>query len=147
MLDKLEKIFSWFSGKWNLKRDIENVGLAIGVAEFISIENDLIKYEEKVKFHPNNQLGKSFDASQSYFYSFDKNKGIISKIFSLNSKQDSLFYNLQLNEDYTKAKGVHLCGQDFYKANYKFFENKFLLEYEVRGPKKNFNIVNQYDKD
>lgn len=149
--------------------------VANGYAAFISskIDSNLLIYSEKVTVYnlnsnESNTVSSSANgatvAKQQYKYQYDKNTQNIVKYFS----DDRLFYNLNINPEVEKcsdgtnntvasgsnvfqACGEHLCIQDNYIANYEFSDldsdnKKFILKYSINGPKKCYEIINEYEK-
>ncbi|WP_341791410.1 DUF6314 family protein [Rickettsia endosymbiont of Gonocerus acuteangulatus] len=46
-----------------------------------------------------------------------------------------------------KAVGRHLCGKDHYNATYIFLNpDSFILNYQVLGPEKNYNINSSFTR-
>lgn len=141
--------------------------VANGYAAFILSKTDtnLLLYSEKVTVQNLNSIDgipatSPTVAKQKYKYQYDKDTQIITKYFS----DDRLFYKLNIgpeignNNDAVasgnsviQACGEHLCIQDNYVANYEFSDldsdvKKFILKYSINGPKKCYEIINEYEK-
>lgn len=172
-MSKAKQIFDNLPGIWRLMRQTttpsghwQNAGAecikATGIASFIISHEDpnLIIYSEKVVIQCSNDGNKisGLEAKQKYKYRFDRNASTLTKYFS----DDRLFYVLDFsqselsNEHITTsvsdtnqltACGQHLCIQDLYVANYIFRSNQeFIVKYSIRGPKKCYEIFNEYEK-
>lgn len=172
-MSKAKQIFDYLPGIWRLIRQTttplehwQNAGAecikATGFASFtISDENpNLIIYSEKVVIQTSNDGNKisGLEAKQKYKYRFDGDASTLTKYFS----DDRLFYALdfsqsELNNEHvtTSASGTnqltacgeHLCIQDLYVANYIFkSDQEFIVKYSIRGPKKCYEILNEYEK-
>ena len=123
--------FKLCSGKWQLQRKIGEDVTAVGYAEFILSSDSQMDYSEEVVV---NYPGSKMRAYKKYSYCSDQ--GRVSKYFEGNG----LFYNLEF-EQY-RAYGIHICGQDQYKAYYDLSdENHFIISYKVTGPAKNYLIM------
>lgn len=164
-----KQIFDYLPGVWRLIRQTttsldhwQNAGAecikATGFAAFTHSVDDpnLLIYSEKVIIE--NSLDRSMngmEAKQKYKYRYDGTAATLTKYFF----DDRLFYQMDFskqNNDETvnanatsdvMACGEHLCIQDFYEANYLFKnDHNFILKYSIRGPKKCYEIINEYEK-
>lgn len=172
-MSSAKQIFEYLPGIWRLSRqtltslkewDLSGAECinGNGFAAFILHKKDpnLLIYSEKVTVTlPADQKSamNGMEATQKYKYRFDGQASTLSKYFF----DDRLFYTLDLgaaNElcaasgsgsGYTAstACGEHLCEQDFYTAKYIFIDrNSFSLTYSVKGPKKCYEIQNEYKR-
>lgn len=76
----------------------------------------------------------------------------ISKDLSL----DRLFHEIQFDESklsssLIKANGSHFCNPDNYTVNYEFYLknselNRWTIEYNVKGPKKDYKMLTCYSR-
>lgn len=139
---------------------------ATGVAAFILSDEDpnMLIYSEKVFIqNPNDATSpmSGVEAKQKYKYRYDDRASSITKYFF----DDRLFYKMNFDQnqseqsseaitacgrsssELTTACGEHLCIQDLYLANYTFKnDNSFVLKYKINGPKKCYEITNEYEK-
>lgn len=146
--------------------------VANGYAAFIvsKADPDTLIYSEKVIVHNQNsnqiepELNSTNVAKQKYKYRYDRNTQDIIKFFS----DDRLFYKISITSEaqsnvnganttvvsgnsVIQACGEHLCVQDSYVANYDFNylnsgEEKFTLKYSITGPKKCYEIINEFER-
>lgn len=166
-----KQIFDLLPGIWRLRRetlttlkDWQQSGCiplkANGFAAFTSIDTDpnVLIYSEKIKVIDENGINTGMNGSefkQRYKYRYDPSASTLTKYFF----DDRIFYKLQIDarsdSESTEATasnsfigcGEHLCIQDLYEANYSFASDvKFELKYKVNGPKKCYEIINNYEK-
>lgn len=170
-MSSAKQIFEYLPGIWRLSRqtltslkELDRSGAECikgnGFAAFVLNKTDpnLLMYSEKVTVTvpaDQNSAMNGMEAKQKYKYRFDGQALTLSKYFF----DDRLFYTLDLgsaNElcaasgsGYTAstACGEHLCEQDFYTAKYLFVDrDSFSLTYSVKGPKKCYEIQNEYKR-
>lgn len=128
-----------FLGPWNIKRSISGSqsGLFTGTAQFSDAGKDRLYYEEQGFLSlPNSR--PAF-CRRSYWYKFCTDD-LVQVLFSDNRP----FLMLNFNQEFT-AKGQHACGLDCYHAHYYFkSENRLFIEFQVKGPEKDYLITSQY---
>lgn len=137
------QIFDSLVGKWNLQRTLGRHGVIHGTAAFnIGVQPNVLLYREDFIIKNLNQsLVHSY---KEYEYHFDQAK--IIKYFKQTSNESSIFYELEFIED-NFAVATHLCNQDNYKAEYRFYDyGKFKLKYCVKGPSKDYTIDTEFIK-
>lgn len=133
---------------------------ANGFAAFTADAADpnLLIYSEKVTINSGNDINSGLnglEAKQKYKYRYDTTNSSLTKYFF----DDRLFYTLKVDTQHdgqsTEASafnevvgcGTHLCEKDLYEANYSFCNDQYFeLKYTVNGPKKRYQIINQYEK-
>ncbi|HJD65742.1 MAG TPA: DUF6314 family protein [Rickettsia endosymbiont of Bembidion nr. Transversale] len=179
----IKKIFSKLSGKYDIKRTIENYGYGEGCAYFLEINPNELLYKEELSFNyyscdnqifavkeykyilENNNITKYFTTPEnSLFYQLDFINNIYSNdLENWNVKQGSSTHSLYLIGEHVSslkfcransskqksitATGRHLCGKDYYNATYIFLNpDSFILNYQVLGPEKNYNINSSFTK-
>lgn len=137
-LDKY-KIFKNLEGHWHFIREIDNKlikslsGCAIGVANFVSVKNssNLLHYVEHGEFIT--IAGHKSAVTQEYFYNFT-DTGDIEVHFASCGVIKEFFHAVGDGEAIK-----HVCLNDTYKVDYKFFDDHFTINYNVIGPKKNYS--------
>lgn len=140
-------IFRWLEGTWSLSRQITGTGKMNGKAVF-RLENpiNLNRYhyrEEGILTFLTNQ---SLNFHREYVYEYDENHQIINVYFNENPLK--FFHKLQFSTDFKSADASHLCINDRYDAYYTFLnENQFGLQYRVKGPKKDYQIISTFTKE
>ena len=126
--------YQYFLGEWRLERKFGGTSHASGKAEFTSDDKpQRLFYKESLSI---TDMPVITESVRAYFYDFKDN--IITKRFTDESK----FYSLESNGN--KAIGYHKCKNDEYHAEYEVFDDKFLLKYIVKGPRKDYVIENLY---
>ncbi|MBS0272157.1 MAG: hypothetical protein JSR85_05870 [Proteobacteria bacterium] len=143
-MDFSTQLFFSLEGKWAFNRSINGSEIMRGTALFHSVNECLPSYsyqEEGIySAGPLSQL--SF--FREYFYCL--NNKTIEVYFSFQKKKHNFFYALAFSCP-NLANGVHHCVHDVYKATYVFLEKDiFLLQYDVRGPKKDFVIQTTFTR-
>ncbi len=139
--------FDNFKGNWLVNRKLGKQAIMYGNASFELIQENLLYYKESGIAIWNNY--KKVKVSQKYIYKYDENEDKISVYFSQRDKINKLFYTLDFNNNnnFKKANAKHICNLDTYFAEYLFINNKkFELIYNVRGPKKKFEIKTLFRK-
>lgn len=169
-----KQIFEYLPGIWKLTRQTitplkqwEKSGAECikgnGFAAFIPCDTDsnLLIYSEKITINiPDDDTNpmNGLEAKQKYKYRYDGIASTLTKYFF----DDRLFYTLEFNSENSTADNVaveasasseiigcgeHLCIQDLYVAKYSFKDQRnFLLKYTINGPKKCYEIINEYEK-
>ncbi|CAK7245119.1 MAG: hypothetical protein STHCBS139747_006688 [Sporothrix thermara] len=163
-------VFRSLQGTWKLDRTLTSrlpshpSGRFIGTAEFRLREgtkdglsgsetaDDEYLYVEDGTFTALN--GPSFRATRRYVWRYNERLDKVSVWFARTddaSKADYLFHALEFTptEKGWKATAGHLCIADFYDVHYRFSLlgvnlTKWTLEYNVRGPKKDYTISGAY---
>lgn len=165
-----KQIFEYLPGIWRLSRQTltslkewDRSGADCikgnGFAAFIQPKDDpnLLIYSEKVTItvpDDSNSAMNGLEAKQKYKYRYDGQASTFTKYFF----DDRLFYTLDLNGSTGTsgavgasgfgeviANGEHLCERDFYVAKYNFCDQQtFSLTYSVNGPKKCYEIQNEF---
>jgi hypothetical protein len=143
-------IFNSLAGRWDFQRNITEAALAyhiFGSAEFSLRRKDVLRYQETGIFEINN-ISHNFFRNYEYVLQTDDN--VIPVYFVENDHRANLFHAINLDicdEEFIAANAEHLCINDQYKVQYKFFRNndeKFEIRYEVKGPAKDYVIVTTY---
>lgn len=140
----ISKIFNSLEGSWNFSRIISQQGAVVqGIARFTRQEQNTLLYREEGQLTMSD--GTVFPISQEYLYRHAKDQ--ISVFFAKASTE--LLHTLNFERSYT-ASGMHQCAKDAYHARYNFSQleqNRFHLVYEVKGPKKNFQIETIFERN
>lgn len=125
-------------------------------------------YSEEAEFTPKNEqenikgktdllklLGHHFLGTQKYAYLLDTETDKLNVYFverNADALAGRLFHEIRFEENsdgLIKANGEHFCSPDNYNVKYEFeFKNEELsswtVEYEVKGPRKNYTISTCY---
>jgi len=159
----LGEIFKNLEGVWRFNREIKSQlasspsGIVTGQATLIKTpqENPLqYFYSEEGKFRLGRDTGSELDVSRQYFYEYDQTKDSINVYFATNqSTPDKFFHTLNFEKEQKdadwRAAGEHLCEADHYNANYIFplkGHNTFSIEFNVRGPQKDYVASTKFTK-
>jgi hypothetical protein len=133
---KAKDLFERLQGTWNIKKTLGYLGCALGQAKITLTTEGHLLYREDVEVVID---GSKNLAYKEYIYSIEN--GALCKKFT----DHRLFYELKLGSN--DATGEHDCLADHYHASYVFAgNNAFTLEYEVRGPRKYYSIVTEFDR-
>lgn len=152
-------IFSALAGKWHLTRRINDRLNHLhadveGTATFSSeppTSSTELNYAEQVAVRWSN--GEQSTASKRYVYRRCEAADAIEQWNCVDDGQLERMYELRFESKGKEgsrwvAKGDFLCGQDLYKASYDFAAStdRFHLDYEVKGPKKDYSTFTVYTK-
>lgn len=135
------EIFLFLHGSWHLHRSTNGHGKMNGRAFFSPLSGDSLSlfYREEGEYTLQN--GTTFAFFKEYIYCLYQ--GYLDVYFTHDKKRSCLFYRLVFSETphYCLARGQHCCAKDTYIATYQFFDSeRFTLEYDIHGPKKNLKI-------
>lgn len=134
---KKREIFDSFLGKWHITRRVGQYGIATGIANYVAIGENSILYREEI--YTDLFSGKLLHFYKEYNYCYNNHE--IEKYFVQNYDGNKFFYKLEFSGDYSIAKAVHQCNQDFYQTTYSFHNhNNLNLRYSIQGAKKNYII-------
>jgi hypothetical protein len=165
-------IFRALHGHWKLTRIYTSrlreypSGPSTGTAEFIPRKasrsdggyNYKIEYLYSEKTILMTSTGLQLQGSQQYIYQYDEPNDKLEVYFAKRDDEgtlDRLFHpvNLVPHSDSSpwKAKSSHLCPPDNYEVDYTFFFKgsdleKWVIEYEVKGPKKDYHMQTWYTR-
>lgn len=162
MSNPVAAIFASLIGKWSIERQIidklANLTAHVnGYATITETKPNELLYSEEVQVKWQNATEEHL-ASKKYRYILDgPNNDIITQYNSIFSKDsdeleyekmyDLKFYRDDGNEKKFHAIGEFLCSKDLYKAEYDFESpRRFRLNYEAKGPAKNFVTISIFKK-
>ncbi|KAH7700574.1 hypothetical protein AAVH_32303 [Aphelenchoides avenae] len=151
-------IFASLAGTWRLTRRISDRLSQLhadveGTATFSATpsEPSELHYDEQVTVRWSH--GEQSTASKKYHYRLNAADESITQFNCVGDAQTELerMYDLRFEAkggSRLVAKGDFLCGQDRYKASYDFASSldRFRLDYEVRGPKKDYSTFTVYSR-
>lgn len=144
---RAKQIFSSLLGVWRFTRSIvhkipkeQYEGRGCATFSLLGQQTDSLEYYEKVRLQ-NQATQAEIKGYQAYLYSYSQQHNEIAKYF----KDARLFYKLPMGKP--ECIGHHICGEDNYKATYHFKNHdRFILVYEVLGPRKNYTIHTEYTR-
>ena len=141
-MSNAQDIFRKLEGKWNIRRNIIDLGEGSGIAEFklSTTDKNCLCYSEELNFtfYMSYQYNGAY---QKYDFIYDPAQNVIKKYRS--SKE--LMYELQITQN--EAFGFYQCKKDKYSASYNFInERKFTITYDVNGSDKNYTIVTEFER-
>lgn len=166
-----KSLFKALEGKWSIFRTIPNVGKLTGNALFVPSTspggdgdgggNELMYSESGLfEFYDNSS---SFTATRKFIYRLVDQDSDISVYFNDDGQEVRLFHSFNLSQGTSGIvdsklllNDVHLCVKDTYKVKYEFkFENEnkmneFVIEYDVKGPAKDYishTVFKRLEKD
>lgn len=140
------EMYASLEGQWQFHRTIPQQGHAEGIVQFKPMVNEShrLYYQEQGRFYPKN-VQKSFNIQRDYIYEFSKATILI--YHARSGIQGELFLELKFNQTSSQAQATHLCKQDLYCASFDWLSKKaFTIAYQVKGPKKNYQIQTEYLK-
>lgn len=164
-----KQIFEYLPGIWSLSRQTftslmqwdRSGGECIKGSGYAVFEHPkdypkVLVYTEKVTItaDESNSAMNGMEATQRYLYRFNDENSTLTKHFY----DDRLFYEVDVytpRSPKTSASGFgevlacgeHWCNRDFYESSYTFKdEDSFRLVYSVNGPKKSYEIQNEYKR-
>lgn len=136
--------FAFFEGEWVFDRFITGSFAMKGFASFLPFQDVTPSYSYREDGEFTTPHGDHFPFYRDYIYCL--NPDSIDVYFASHQKKQGHFYRLNFSSD-NKASGSHLCRDDFYKATYTFLnENNFSLQFEVKGPRKDFLIETTFKR-
>ena len=167
-------IFRALHGCWKLNRIYTShlpeypSGPSSGTAEFIprkasilpnSTDTSKIEYLYSEKTILTTSTGLQLQGSQQYIYRYDEPNDKLVVYFAKRDDYATLDYlfhqvNLESSPDPSKpwgAKSSHFCSPDNYEVGYNFFFKgadleRWMIEYEVKGPKKDYTMQTWYTR-
>ena len=124
-----------------------------------SEDTSKIEYLYSEKTVLTTSTGLQLQGSQQYIYRYNESEDKIVAYFAKRDDYATLDYifhqvNLESPSDPSKpwrAKSSHFCSPDNYKVGYKFFFkgadlDKWMIEYEVKGPRKDYTMQTWYTR-
>jgi hypothetical protein len=143
-----EKLFYSLSGTWNLSRTYTSLlptlpsGSSTGTAHFTPSSPSHYLYSEQTLLTPNDGSAP-IQGIQKYTYRYNENR------INVHFTDGRLFHEIDVNG--WKAEAPHLCPPDTYKVRYRFYFKEEVLsswtiDYEVKGPQKNYSMSTLYTK-
>lgn len=136
-----EHIFLFLHGHWQLNRSINGHGMMKGMASFLPLHEDPLTLLYREEGEHITHDGASFSFFREYVYCL--NQVYLDVYFAHSQNRGRLLYSLVFSGNFKDclATGEHYCGKDIYAATYHFYDlNRFTLQYDIRGPKKNLKI-------
>ncbi|MEM0921840.1 MAG: DUF6314 family protein [Pseudomonadota bacterium] len=127
---------SFFEGRWQMRRIIENVPEGVigefwGEAEFAPDGAGLNCFEAGVlRFK-----GHDYHADRRSLWRFPGEGRV-----EVQYEDGRPFHDFVLEE----PEAVHLCGEDRYRVAYDFGEDRWTSVWDVRGPGKDYVMTTQY---
>ena len=144
-------LFNGLGGSWRLQRELGQAGTMEGIAHFRAWAPGVWHYEEQGRA----DWGGSQRTSvyRAYAYLYDAKAGTMAVHFWQDPQGPAgLLHVLQFRKrlsdsDVLVAAGRHQCGEDTYKACYRFFTaDRFQLTYGVQGPRKDYVLQTQFER-
>ena len=166
-------IFRALHGHWKLTRIYLSrlpeypSGPSAGTVEFIPRKasqstderhRSKIEYLYSEKTILTTSTGLQLQGSQQYIYQYDEPNDKLEVYFAKRDEEATLDYlfhqvNLEPHSDSSpwKAKSSHFCDPDNYEVDYTFFFKganleKWKIEYEVKGPRKDYHMQTWYTR-
>ena len=165
-------VFRALHGRWTLNRIYSSrlpeypSGPSTGTAEFIprkasrsdDSQNYKIEYLYSEKTLLTTSTGLQLQGSQQYIYQYDEPHDKLEVYFAKRDEAATLDYlfhqvNFEPHSDSSpwKAKSSHFCSPDNYEVEYTFFFKgsnleKWNIEYEVKGPRKDYHMETWYSR-
>lgn len=139
----MNTIYDYLKGQWHFHRKIIPHGYAEGMAIFTPVpENpNRLYYLEQGQFYLHHQ--QNFKIQREYIYNITENHIMI--YHARAGQAGEFFIQLTFPYETREAQASHLCLKDFYHAQFYFLnEQSFQIDYQVKGPKKNYQIQTQY---
>ncbi len=133
-----QRIFENLKGDWDFHRVLSKNGIVKGVAHFKDISKYILNYREEGLWELENH--KTYAVFKEYQYQYNPSSDKISVYFLQEPKKIFLEIDIvPLKNEVILGKAQHLCLADHYQALYHFINpNKFRLNFQVKGPKKDY---------
>jgi len=143
-----EEVFQHLGGKWDVVRHFEGSyrGVFSGEATLIHRREDTATYHYEESGELVDGAGHAFAARQRYRYRLS---GDGLQVLKCEGSEWELMHKLDFSREgrLALAEHVHLCGEDHYAVRYRVdLEGGWELDYEVRGPKKDYRIRSVYTR-
>ncbi len=130
---------SWFRGRWQMVRIIENVSDGVigefwGACEFVAESGGLICREDGVL----------------RFRGVDYASGRVSRWrFPGAGRIEVLYEDGRPFHDFAAElpEATHLCGEDLYRVSYEFGADTWLSRWDVAGPAKDYAMTTRYRRE
>ncbi len=136
------KLFDRLPGAWKLSREIPGKGRLEGKVSFTPSGQSSLEYREDGVLSISH--GGKFNSSRSYVYKL--NGGRIEIHYDDPHRKNEIMHELDFDAE-GKARHRHRCGEDFYEIVFAFeSEDRIRIEYDVRGPQKNYRMVSLLQK-
>jgi hypothetical protein len=167
-------VFRSLQGKWILNRSYLSrrpeypSGPSTGTAEFIprtaTLASDVKSNETRREYLYSEQTelmafnGLKLNGTQQYIYQYHELDDKLEVFFCKRDEKFSLdyfFHRLEFvfyeGQREWRAKASHFCSPDNYKVGYTFFFKgadleRWKIEYEVKGPRKDYNMETWYTR-
>lgn len=132
-----EKIFNALEGRWELQREIVDIGYVVATASFDRTSATTLHYQEQGTLTL--RSGFAGQILKEYIYKLRAND--IQIIFADTTAIGNTFLTLQPIKDGlgARAQDTHLCGTDRYHCKYNFVsKDAFLIDIRVEGANKSY---------
>lgn len=140
----VKKLFQRLLGTWHIQRLLGQVGIMEGVAHFRAWSPEVWHYQERGIADWKAQ--KKISVYREYAYLCQEDTIAVHFWDPKLQQPAKLLHTLSFGEEVTSrgvrvAHGMHQCGEDTYKACYRFFtQDHFELTYQVEGPRKDYKL-------
>jgi hypothetical protein len=137
-------VLTCLSGKWFLRRSIDNGASMTGTASFADLGAGRLDYREQGQLRLPD--GQYIDAERRYV--FAEHADGFSVWFA--ETPPRLFHRVVLSHVGSGVVGdtTHLCGDDRYDSRYEFdADGSFAIRHAVRGPAKRYDITTRYRRE
>jgi hypothetical protein len=134
-------ILASLTGKWCLRRSIDNGASMAGTASFVDLGGGRFDYREQGQLRLPD--GQCIDAERRYVFAEQANG--FSVWFA--ETPPRLFHCVVLSRAGPRLIGeaTHLCGYDRYDSHYEFdADGTFAIRHAVSGPRKQYDITTRY---
>lgn len=145
-----ENVFRFLEGDWAVQRTFEGsyLGTFSGKASFTPNSGEEFTYQYSEEGELIDGEGNLFNAKQSYLYRLEE--GIL-QVLKLEESEWIVMHDLDFKQEVdavvASATHTHLCGQDYYVAEYRIdLSGNCEVAYTVTGPKKDYRIHSVYTR-
>lgn len=144
-------VFHFLEGEWLVRRQFEGsyVGSFNGKARLLLDEaSGLPTYNYSEHGELTDGTGQLFNAKQSYLYRLVEGR---LEVLKQEGSDWILMHELDFRQEgkviAASAAHTHLCGQDYYAAEYRIdLSGRWEVAYNVTGPKKDYRIYTVYER-
>ena len=131
-----------FTGSYKFIRKIDSANITInGTADFVRESDHLIRYNESGSYAFNS--GEHSFSQVRYFV-------VDADFLRILTHTKDIIHTVRLAEvrlPICEFSHCHSCNQDEYLLKFYLEENVMIMNYQVRGPSKNYNIETYFARD
>jgi len=139
-LTPAQKIFSALTGLWALDREIPGQGTLTGTVKFTQQEDGRLLCEENGKLRLD-AASAPINSFRSYIYESLPDRIVI--YYNDPARSGEVLHELVFSEEEQAlvSRHCHVCTPDTYALHFRYAaDGQITMDYQVRGPHKNYDI-------